>query len=78
MNSDFALLHRLLRQRLDVIADHAWRDRDPSAHLDALRNVSEAIQAEQARLRPQLPPRLQHYLQQSSLQKALEYLEMEA
>ena len=75
MNSDFALLHRLLRQRLDVIADHAWRDRDPSAHLDALRGVSEAIQAEQARLRPQLPLRLQHYLQQSSLQKALEYLE---
>lgn len=78
MNSDFALLHRLLRQRLDVIADHAWRDRDPAAHLDALRGVAEAIQAEHARLRPQLPPRLQHYLQQSSLQKALDYLEQGA
>ena len=77
MNIEFTDLHRLLRRRLEVIADHEWRDRDPAAHLEGLREVSEALAAEHVRLRPLLPSRLNHFLTQSSLSKALEYLETE-
>ena len=75
MNPEFATLHRLLQRRLEIIADHDLRDRDPTAHLNSLREVSESIAAEHQRLRPQLPARLNHFLTQSSLTKALEYLE---
>lgn len=77
MSPEFTKLHELLRRRLEIIADHEWRDRDGAAHLDGLRQVSEALAAEHARLRPLLPARLNHFLAQSSLSKALEYLEME-
>jgi hypothetical protein len=75
MNPQFQNLHALLRRRLDIIADHAFRDRDPEGHLAQLREVSEALAAEHTRLRPVMPPRLNHFLTQSSLTKALEYLE---
>lgn len=75
MNPEFTHLHQLLRQRLDTIADHAFRDRDPAAHLAELQRVSEAISAEHQRLRPLLPARLNHFLVQSSLVKALDFLE---
>lgn len=75
MNPEFSQLHQLLRQRLDTIADHAFRDRDPAGHLAELQRVSEALVAEHQRLKPQLPPRLNHFLVQSSLSKALDYLE---
>ncbi|MBL9130608.1 MAG: hypothetical protein JNG86_05380 [Verrucomicrobiaceae bacterium] len=75
MPSSFPQLRQLLQQRLDIIADHAFRDRDPAAHLAALQDVSERLAAEHARLRDDLPPRLHHFLTQSSLTKALEYLD---
>jgi hypothetical protein len=68
-------LRQLLHRRLAVIADRELRERDPVGQLRQLQEVSEAIAAEHARLRPQLPPRLNHYLSQSSLQKALDWLE---
>jgi len=68
-------LRQLLHRRLEVIADRDLRERDPAGQLRQLQEVSEAIAAEHARLRPQLPPRLNHYLSQSSLQKALAWLE---
>lgn len=75
MPSDLSTLRSLLQQRLDVIADHAFRDRDPTAHLAALQDVSERLAAEHQRLRGELPARLNHFLTQSSLTKALEYLD---
>jgi hypothetical protein len=75
MNPEFATLHRLLQRRLEVIADHSFRDRDPTAHLNSLREVSEALASEHQRLRPMLPARLNHFLAQSSLTKDLEFLE---
>ncbi|HYF36783.1 MAG TPA: hypothetical protein VD994_15920 [Prosthecobacter sp.] len=75
MNPEFQTLQALLRRRLEVIADHEFRDRDPGAHLNSLREVSEALAAEHERLRPVLPARLNHFLSQSSLSKALEFLE---
>lgn len=75
MDPDFANLHALLKRRLDVIGDHAWRNRDPAGHLDGLREVSEAIATEHSRLRGKVPSRLNHFLIQASYAKALEFLE---
>ncbi|MBM3863526.1 MAG: hypothetical protein FJ385_06185 [Verrucomicrobia bacterium] len=65
----------LLRRREEVIADHAWRDRDAAGHLDTLRQVSEAITAWAADHSGGLDPRLRHFLQQASFSKARVYLE---
>lgn len=68
-------LRALLQHRLDLIADHAFRDRDPAAHLEALKTVSEQISAEHTAQRANLPPKLNHYLTQASFSKALEFLQ---
>ena len=75
MDPAYEPLRQLLRRRLEVIADRDLRERDPAGQLRQLQEVSEAITAEHARLRPQLPSRLNHYLTQASLQKALDWLE---
>ena len=74
LSPDYQTLLDLLENRRTTIADHAWRDRDGAAHLAALQAVSEAIEAEHARLRPQLHPRLAHFLGQCSYDKAADYL----
>lgn len=71
----FLPLLDLLRQRRALIADHAWRDRDAAGHLTALQQISEAVMVEHTNLRPQLPPRLQHYLTQCSYDKAAAWIE---
>lgn len=68
-------LEVLLRRRLSVIADHAWRDRDPEAHLAALRSVGEDLMALSAGLSGRIDPRLAHYLERNSFDKALAWLE---
>ena len=67
-------LQTLLQQRLNVIADHSFRDRDPAAHLAALKEVSEAIQAFATAHHHEFDAKLRHYLAQSSYQKALDHL----
>jgi hypothetical protein len=74
MPADYSHLRDLLQHRLDLIADHAFRDRDAAAHLAALQKVSEDLVAEHQKLRDGLPPRLNHFLTQASYSKALEYL----
>jgi hypothetical protein len=73
--ADYEELRGLLRRRIELIADHSFRERDAAAHLEALKQVSEGIMAEHQRLRAQLPPRLNHFLTQASFSKALEYLD---
>jgi hypothetical protein len=68
-------LIELLRRRETIVANHAWRDRDPADHLDALRSVSEEITAWTAAHRAELDGRLRHYLANASFRKALEHLE---
>jgi hypothetical protein len=70
-----AELIELLRQRIAIIADHAWRDRDGEGHLAALKEVSEKITAWTAAHRSEVDPQLRHYLGNSSFQKALAHLE---
>jgi len=65
----------LLRRRLDVIADHDWRERDPDGQLAALRDVSEAIERWHREHRAELDPRLAHFLERASYDKALAFLE---
>lgn len=65
----------LLRHRVAVIADHAWRDRDPEAHLEALKDVSEKIAAWTRSHRTEVDAQMRHYLANASYQKALAHLE---
>lgn len=72
MHEDLILL---LRRRLQVIADHEFRDRDPAAHLDALRSVSGEISTWHEYHRGSIPARLDHFLTNCSFDKALKFLE---
>ncbi len=65
----------LLRQRVAIIADHAWRDRDSAGHLEALKDVSEKISGWTKDHRAAVDPQLRHYLANASFQKALAHLE---
>ena len=67
-------LRKLLAKRLSIIADHQFRDRDPAAHLQELKEVSEAIDAFREEHQTLLDPRLRHYLTNASYQKALGWL----
>jgi hypothetical protein len=68
-------LTQLLRRRVEIIADHAWRDRDAAEHLAALQTISEAISTWAAEHRTSVDARMRHYLANASYQKALAHLE---
>ena len=64
-----------LRERLAVIADHAARDEDSNAHLERLKTASERILVLQRKLPAPVDPRLDHFLNRCSYDKALAVLE---
>jgi hypothetical protein len=74
MKSALADLKEALRERLAVIRDEESR-RDEAKHIARLRTVSEKIEESQAALPQPIDPRLAHYLQRRSYDKALEFLE---
>jgi hypothetical protein len=63
-----------LRERLAIIRDEASR-RDERSHLARLRDVSVKIEGLQSALPKPVDPRLAHYLERKSYEKALELLE---
>ena len=67
-------LRDALRERLAIIQDEESR-RDVNTHIARLRVVSEKIDKLEAALPQPVDPRLAHYLQRRSYDKALEYLE---
>ena len=67
-------LAQALRERLTVIRDEQSR-RNEAKHIARLKAVSERIDDLQARLSKPIDPRLAHYLQRKSYDKALELLE---
>jgi len=67
-------LRDALRERLAIIQDEESR-RDVNTHIARLRAVSEKIDKLQAALPQPVDPRLAHYLQRRSYDKALEFLE---
>ena len=74
MESALADLAQALRERLAIIHDEQSR-RNPDAHMARLRTISEKIDELQAALPQRIDPRLAHYLQQRSYEKALEFIE---
>jgi hypothetical protein len=73
-SNSLAHLREALQQRLAIIRDEESR-RDKTKHIDRLRAVSEKIDRLQQLLPPSTDPRLKHYLDRKSYDKALEYLE---
>ena len=67
-------LKSALRERLTIIGDEESR-RDATNHMARLKAVSEKIDALQAALSADADPRLRHYLERRSYDKALEWLE---
>lgn len=63
-----------VQARLDTVADHAFRDRDPQAHLAALKAAAATLDAEVANLPYSADPMLRHYLERQSYTKALDWL----
>ena len=74
MKDAAADLAQALRERLAVIRDEESR-RDEAKHIARLKAVSEKIDKLHATLPQPVDPRLAHYLQRKSYDKALEYLE---
>jgi hypothetical protein len=74
MESVLADLSQALRERLTIIHDEQSR-RNPDVHMARLRIVSEKIDQLQAALPQRIDPRLAHYLQRRSYEKALEFIE---
>jgi hypothetical protein len=74
MENTLVDLTQALRERLAIIQDEESR-RDEPAHIARLRAVSEKIDHLQATLPQPVDPRLAHYLQRRSYDKALEFLE---
>ena len=76
---DFSALHRRLhgavKARLDLVADHEFRDRDAAGHLSALKSAAEKLDSEVARLPAKTDPMLRHYLERQSYTKALDWLQ---
>jgi len=67
-------LAEALRERLAVIQDEESR-RDQATHIERLKAVSEKIEKLQREIPQPVNPRLAHYLERKSHDKALEYLE---
>jgi hypothetical protein len=74
MENAFTDLAAALRERLEIIADEDSR-RSPGAHMARLQRVSERIDQLRAALPKPIDPRLTHYLERQSYDKALEFLE---
>jgi hypothetical protein len=66
-------LAEALRERLKIISDQASR-RDPAQHVRRLREISDRIDTLAAALPQPIPPRLAHFLDRRSYDKALEFL----
>ena len=67
-------LAEALRERLAVIRDQESR-RNEATHIERLKAVSERIEKLQREVPQPIDPRLAHYLERKSYDKALEYLE---
>jgi hypothetical protein len=63
-----------LRARLQIISDETSR-RNPDQHMARLRGISDRIESLAAALPQPIPPRLVHFLDRRSYDKALDFLE---
>lgn len=70
-----AELESALRKRLDVVGDHHLRDHNPAAHLEALKAAHRELESQIASLPPGTDPRLLHFLERQSYEKAAAFLQ---
>jgi hypothetical protein len=63
-----------LRARLQIISDETSR-RNPDQHMARLHEISDRIESLAAALPQPIPPRLAHFLDRRSYDKALDFLE---
>lgn len=68
-------LRDALQARVSLVGDHAFRDRDPAAHLAALKAAAAHLDALVAQLPRNADPMLRHYLERQSYLKAIDFLE---
>jgi hypothetical protein len=66
-----------LRERLAIIGDQESRS-DPHRHMERLKTISDQIERLSASLPTPIDPRLAHFLERRSYDKALEMLEQDA
>jgi len=74
MRNTVSDLAEALRERLAIIHNEDSR-RDEAKHVARLREVSEKIDKLQETLPQPINPRLKHFLERKSYDKALEFLE---
>jgi len=74
MENPIADLSAALRERLAVIRDETSR-RNPETHMARLKKISERIEELRVQLPKPIHPQLAHFLERSSYDKALEFLE---
>ncbi len=70
---DYPKLKSLLETRIATISNTTLRDENPAEQLRQLQQVSEAITQWQTETKG-IPQQLNHFLKQSSLSKALEFV----
>jgi hypothetical protein len=73
MTSEESQLAQALRERLKIISDETSR-RNPDQHMTRLREISERIEYLITALPQPIAPRLAHFLDRKSYDKALEFL----
>ena len=74
MHEAYTLLAAALRERIAIIADRDLYARDPAAHLEKLRAVSEQITAHAAALPKPVDGEFAHFIHRASYAKALDWL----
>jgi hypothetical protein len=67
-------LAEALRERLRIISDESSRG-NPDQHMARLHEISDRIESLAAALPQPIPPRLAHFLDRRSYDKALDFLE---
>jgi len=67
-------LAEALRERLRIVSDESSR-RKPDQHMARLHEISDRIESLAAALPQPIPPRLAHFLDRRSYDKALDFLE---
>jgi predicted component of type VI protein secretion system len=75
MDEYYVTLAEALQERLDVISDRRLREQNPTAQLARLRQASERIEQLKKNLPLNADPMLKHYLNRTSLSKALEFVQ---
>jgi hypothetical protein len=73
MTKEESELAEALRERLKIISDEESR-RNPEQHMERLREISQRIETLTAGLPQPIAPRLAHFLDRRSYDKALEFL----